>query len=112
MNGSLSRRRLLTLGAQGVAASFVLAACSSTPPQSSDDPAAWRPRDLVRRIGSVFQNPGPRSLLRGALPPLATSTVYRVPATCGPVVSVTTRPSVESTVAVATARPAPPVNRR
>jgi lipid-binding SYLF domain-containing protein len=40
MNGSLSRRRLLTLGAQGVTASFVLAACASTPPESSGDPAA------------------------------------------------------------------------
>ena len=40
MNGSLSRRRLLALGAQGVTASFVLAACSSTAPGSSDDPAA------------------------------------------------------------------------
>jgi lipid-binding SYLF domain-containing protein len=39
MNGSLSRRRLLALGAQGVTASFVLAACSSTPPESSGDPA-------------------------------------------------------------------------
>ena len=39
MNSSLSRRRLLMLGAQGVTASFVLAACSSTPPDSSDDPA-------------------------------------------------------------------------
>ena len=40
MNSSLSRRRLLMLGAQGVTASFVLAACSSTPPDSSDDPVA------------------------------------------------------------------------
>src|SRR3954465_10958962 len=40
MNVSLSRRRLFVLGAQGVAASFVLAACSSTPPDSSGDPAA------------------------------------------------------------------------
>jgi SH3 domain-containing YSC84-like protein 1 len=40
MNSSLSRRRLLMLGAQGVTASFVLAACSSTPPESSGDPAA------------------------------------------------------------------------
>jgi lipid-binding SYLF domain-containing protein len=40
MNGSLSRRQLLVLGAQGVTASLVLAACSSTPPDSSDDPAA------------------------------------------------------------------------
>jgi lipid-binding SYLF domain-containing protein len=40
MNGSLSRRRLLTLGAQGITASFVLTACASTPPDSSDDPAA------------------------------------------------------------------------
>jgi lipid-binding SYLF domain-containing protein len=39
MNSSLSRRRLLVLGAQGVTASFVLAACSSTPPDSSSDPA-------------------------------------------------------------------------
>ena len=39
MNGSLSRRRVLVLGAQGVTASFVLAACSSTPPDSSSDPA-------------------------------------------------------------------------
>ena len=40
MNGSLSRRRLLALGVQGVTASFVLTACSSTAPGSSDDPAA------------------------------------------------------------------------
>jgi SH3 domain-containing YSC84-like protein 1 len=40
MNGSLSRRRLLTLGAQGVTASFVLTACASTSSDSSDDPAA------------------------------------------------------------------------
>src|SRR3954468_18071042 len=40
MNVSLSRRRLFVLGAQGVTASFVLAACSSTPPDSSGDPAA------------------------------------------------------------------------
>jgi lipid-binding SYLF domain-containing protein len=40
MNGSLSRRRLLTLGAQGITASFVLAACSSTPSDSSGEPAA------------------------------------------------------------------------
>ena len=40
MNGSLSRRRLLAIGIQGVTASFVLAACSSTTPGSSDDPAA------------------------------------------------------------------------
>jgi SH3 domain-containing YSC84-like protein 1 len=40
MNGSLSRRRLLVLGAQGVTASFVLAACSTAAPGSPDDPAA------------------------------------------------------------------------
>src|SRR4051812_33156545 len=40
MNDSLSRRRLLALGIQSVTASFVLAACSSTAPGSSDDPAA------------------------------------------------------------------------
>ena len=40
MNGSLSRRRLLALGVQSVTASFVLAACSSSAPGSSDDPAA------------------------------------------------------------------------
>jgi lipid-binding SYLF domain-containing protein len=40
MNGSLSRRQLLVLGAQGVTASLVLSACSSTPPDSSDDPTA------------------------------------------------------------------------
>jgi len=40
MKSSLSRRRLFVLGAQGVTASFVLAACSSTPPDSSGDPAA------------------------------------------------------------------------
>ena len=40
MNGLLSRRRLLVLGAQGVTASFVLAACSTAAPGSSDDPAA------------------------------------------------------------------------
>jgi len=27
------------------------------PPPPEDDPAAWRPRDLVRRIASVFQDP-------------------------------------------------------
>jgi SH3 domain-containing YSC84-like protein 1 len=40
MNDSLSRRRLLALGVQSVTASFVLAACSSAAPGSSDDPAA------------------------------------------------------------------------
>jgi lipid-binding SYLF domain-containing protein len=40
MNDSLSRRRLLALGARSVTASLVLAACSSTPPDSSGDPAA------------------------------------------------------------------------
>lgn len=40
MNGSLSRRRLLTLGAQGITASVALAACASNPPASPDDPAA------------------------------------------------------------------------
>jgi SH3 domain-containing YSC84-like protein 1 len=40
MNGSLSRRRLLVLGVQSVTASFLLAACSSRAPGSSDDPAA------------------------------------------------------------------------
>ena len=40
MNGLLSRRRLLVLGAQGVTASFVLAACSTAAPGSPNDPAA------------------------------------------------------------------------
>src|SRR3954452_25631693 len=51
MNSSLSRRRLFVLGAQGVTASFVLAACSSTPPDSSGDPAA-----LVNNADATLNN--------------------------------------------------------
>lgn len=40
MHPSFSRRQMLVLGSQGIVASLVLTACSSTPPSSSDDPSA------------------------------------------------------------------------
>ena len=81
MNSSLSRRRLLMLGAQGVTASFVLAACSSTPPDSSDDPAALV-NDADMTLSNFLRDPEMtwfRDNLRGLrpLPPppnVATST--------------------------------------
>jgi lipid-binding SYLF domain-containing protein len=56
MNGLLSRRRLFVLGAQGVTASFVLAACSTAAPGSPDDPAALV-SDADRTLNDFLRDP-------------------------------------------------------